>query len=124
MTNIKSFKDLRTWQESHLLTLEIYRLSKSWPREESYGLTSQIRRAAASIPSNIAEGMGRGSTKDLIRFLINARGSIQEVIYQLLLAKDLGYISPDDFDKTQNRYSGLNAGNNSHMAELSRQNPE
>lgn len=68
--------------------------------------------------------MGRGSTKDLIRFLINARGSIQEVIYQLLLAKDLGYVSLDDFNKTQNRYNGLNAGNNSHMAELSRQNPE
>lgn len=120
MGEVKSFSDLRTWQEGHRLVIEIYRVTKGWPVEERYGLTSQIRRAAVSVPSNIAEGMGRGSAKDLIRFLINARGSSQEVIYQLILAKELQYLSLDEQSNLVNRYHGLTAGLNAHISHLKR----
>ena len=120
MGDIRSFEDLRTWKEGHALAVEVYRLTKTWPADERYGLISQIRRAAASIPTNIAEGMGRGSAKDLMRFLTVARGSTQEVIYQLLLARDLGYIVTDEYDKTRSRFQGLNAGINAHITQLSR----
>jgi four helix bundle protein len=118
MGEIKSFTDLRTWQEGHRLILEIYRFSKTWPKEEVYGLVSQIRRAALSIPSNIAEGMGRGSTKDLSRFLINARGSVQEVLSQLILARDLEYLSKESYAELATRYHGLAAGINAHLSRL------
>ena len=118
MGEVKSFFDLRTWQEGHQLALEIYRATKEWPREEQYGLTSQIRRAAISVPSNIAEGMGRGSSKDFTRFLVTSRGSIQEVLYQLLLAKDLGYSHQDFYQKISSRYNGLAAGMNAHISKL------
>jgi len=118
MGEVRSFTDLRTWQESHKLTLEVYKLTKSWPKEEQYGLTSQIRRAAASVPSNIAEGMGRKSSKDFTRFLITARGSVQEVLYQLILARDLNYLSVESYEILSSRYNGLAAGINAHVAQL------
>lgn len=118
MGTIKSFFDLRTWKQSHELTLEIYRQTARFPKEELYGLTSQLRRAAVSIPSNIAEGMGRHGTKDLIRFLIQARGSIQEVIYQLYLSKELGYILPDECEQLIAKYDGVGMGLNAHIAKL------
>jgi len=83
---------LIVWQKSHELALKIYEITKCFPREEQFGLTSQIRRAAVSIPSNIVEGKARGSNKEYKRFLIMARGSLEEVKYQLLLARDLHYI--------------------------------
>jgi four helix bundle protein len=94
---IKSFQDLNIWREAHQLTLEIYKITKEFPKEEVYGLISQLRRAAISIPSNIAEGMGRKSTKELLNFIYNARGSLSELIYYLILAKDLGYIKIGTF---------------------------
>lgn len=115
---ISSFQDLRTWREGHELTLEIYRVTNSFPTEERYGLTSQIRRAAVSVPSNIAEGMGRYGTKDFVRFLINSRGSLQEVLYQLLLARDLGYINQDNYENITKRYNGLCVGINVHIDRL------
>lgn len=120
MDEIKTFQQLRTWQEGHSLVLEIYRLTKQYPSEEKYGLVAQIRSAAASIPANIAEGMGRRTTKDLTRFLVQARGSLQEVIYHLLLSKDLGYIPVELWQTTTDRYEGLNAGINAHILKLSR----
>jgi four helix bundle protein len=117
---IKSFLDLRSWQESHKLALEIYGLTNQFPEEERYGLISQMRRAAVSVPSNIAEGMGRSGSKELIRFMINARGSIQELLYQILLAKDLGFIGQDEYDNLTKRFNGLNAGLNAHISSLSR----
>lgn len=83
---------LIVWQKSHELVLKIYEITKSFPREEQFGLTSQIRRAAVSVPSNIVEGKARGYNKEYIRFLLIARGSLEETKYQLLLAKDLKYI--------------------------------
>ena len=83
------------WEKAHELVLGIYRLSKGFPADEKYGLTSQIRRAATSIPTNIAEGCGRGSNADFARFLHMAMGSASEVEYQLLLARDLDLL-PDN----------------------------
>lgn len=83
---------LLVWQKAHELVLKIYEITKGFPKDEQFGLTSQIRRAAVSIPSNIVEGKARGSSKDYNRFLLIARGSLEEVKYQILLAKDLKYI--------------------------------
>jgi four helix bundle protein len=83
---------LIVWQKSHELVLKVYGITKDFPRDELFGLTSQVRRAAVSVPSNIVEGKARGSNKDFKRFLLIARGSLEETKYQLLLAKDLKYI--------------------------------
>ena len=84
--------NLIVWQKSHELTLKIYQITQSFPKDELFGLTSQIRRASISIPSNIVEGKARGSNKDFKRFLLIARGSLEELKYQLLLARDLKYV--------------------------------
>lgn len=89
---ISSFKDLIVWQQAHKLTLEIYNLSRSFPKEELFSLTNQLRRAALSITSNIAEGFSRQSPKEKIHFYYVARGSLTEVENQLTLAKDLEYL--------------------------------
>lgn len=118
MEPIRSFRDLRTWRESHALTIEIYALTKRFPDDERYGLTSQMRRAATSVPSNIAEGMGRSTGADFIRFLIVARGSTQEIIYQLILSDALGYGEKQAINQLIIRYNGLAAGINKHIAQL------
>ncbi len=118
MSGVQSFRDLRTWKESHSLAVEIYRLTKTFPADEQFGIISQLRRAAISVPSNIAEGMGRASAVDLIRFLVNSRGSTQEIISQLLLAKDLGYGNIASIDCIVSRYDGLASGINAHIDRL------
>ncbi|HUS47540.1 MAG TPA: four helix bundle protein [Phycisphaerae bacterium] len=92
---IRSYKDLVAWQKARELVRAVYDATKRLPREELYGLTQQLRRAAISVPSNIAEGYGRGTRKDYIRFLQTARGSLYEVETQLILAEDLGYLRPE-----------------------------
>jgi len=87
---MRAFRDLIVWQKTHQLTLDLYRVTKSFPRDEQYGLTSQIRRAAASVGANIAEGCGRGTARDFARFVQMALGSASELEYELLLASDLG----------------------------------
>jgi four helix bundle protein len=99
---MKNFKELRIWQRSHQLVLDIYLITKSFPKEEVYGLTSQIRRSCASIPTNIAEGCGRNSDAELKRFLTIAMGSASELEYQLILSNDLGYIQTDNYEKLNN----------------------
>ncbi len=87
----KSFEDLVVWRKSHDFVLEIYKLTNAFPRDELFGLISQIRRAAVSIPANIAEGFRRAGKQDKLRFFNIAEGSIEEVKYYLILAEDLGY---------------------------------
>ncbi|MFA4818118.1 MAG: four helix bundle protein [Parcubacteria group bacterium] len=90
--SIKNFYDLDAWSEAHLLALEIYKITKDFPRDELYGIISQLRRAASSVTANIAEGFARYHFKDKIKFYYNSRGSAAEVQNFLLLAKDLNYI--------------------------------
>jgi four helix bundle protein len=94
---IHSFFDLKVWQESHKFVLQIYELANNITKNEKYRITDQLLRAAVSIPTNIAEGMGRQSTKDFIKFLIIARGSVEECKYLIFLSKDLYYISIDNY---------------------------
>jgi four helix bundle protein len=96
---VRDFKQLQFWEKSHQLTLGIYKATAGFPREEAYGLTSQIRRASASIPANIAEGCGRKSKADFARFLNIAMGSASEVEYHLLLAHDLSHLATPDYQR-------------------------
>ncbi len=89
---MKDYRKIHVWRRSHLFTVEIYRLTKLFPKEEMFGLTSQMRRAASSIPANIAEGAGREGDPELKRFLIIALGSASELDYFILLSTELGYI--------------------------------
>jgi len=93
---IKSFQDLTVWQKAHQLSLAIYRSTADFPKNEMYGLTSQIRRAAVSVALNIAEGVGRSTLGDYRRFISIARGSSQEVICLLLIARDLAYFDAQE----------------------------
>ena len=100
-TKYKNFEELPVLQCAHRLTLNIYRLSKIFPKDETYALTSQIRRASSSIGANIAEGFDKNTTKDLLKFLYIARGSCSETIYHLLLARDLSYISLSEYNEVR-----------------------
>jgi four helix bundle protein len=95
---MKDFRDLKIWERSHKLTLSIYKVSASFPREEMYGLTSQIRRACASIPTNIAEGCGRSRDTELARFIEIGIGSASELEYLLTLGHELELINRADFE--------------------------
>jgi len=94
---MEDFKNLKVWTKAHGLTLTVYKATHCFPKEEVYGLTSQIRRAAASIGANIAEGCGRRSDPEMKRFIQIARGSASELEYHLLLARDLGMLTADEF---------------------------
>jgi four helix bundle protein len=104
---MRDFRQLRVWKDAHQLTLEVYKITKTFPKEELFALTSQVRRASASIGSNIAEGCGRGSNKDYAHFLQMAMGSAFEVDYQLLLAKDLDYIDAKTYLSISEKISVL-----------------
>ncbi|HYM16913.1 MAG TPA: four helix bundle protein [Dehalococcoidia bacterium] len=91
-TGLKDFRDLQVWEKSHRLVLAVYPATKSFPRDELFGLTSQIRRSASSIPANIAEGCGRRTSADFARSLQIAMGSASELEYHLLMSRDLGYL--------------------------------
>ncbi len=92
---MQDFRQLKVWEKSHQLTLAIYAAAKGFPTDERYGVTSQMRRAAASVPTNIAEGCGRGSDADFARFIQIALGSASELEYLVILARDLSYLSPE-----------------------------
>ena len=99
---MRDFHKLIIWQRNHQLTLDVYKASKTFPKDELFGLTLQIRRAVSSIPTNIAEGCGRETNKDFAHFLQISIGSASETEYQLLLAHDLEYINNDDFERLTN----------------------
>ncbi len=92
-----NFQKLTIWQKAHALTLEVYALTALFPKDELFGLTSQMRRSASSVPTNIAEGCGRNTKPDLKRFLTISIGSVSELEYQFILAKDLHYCSDEQF---------------------------
>ncbi len=98
---LKNYKDLKVWQKAYQFCITIYKVTKHFPKEERYGLTSQIRRSAVSIPSNIAEGYGRKTMPEYIQSLFIAYGSECELETQILLSKDLGYIKAEDFEVLQ-----------------------
>ena len=95
---MRDFQKLSIWQKSHSLTLAVYSVTNNFPPDERYGLTSQMRKFAASIPTNIAEGCGRDSGPELKRFLLYASGSCSELQYQVILSRDLKFITNEDFD--------------------------
>jgi len=94
-----AFYELRVWQQAMSLALDIYRSTSHFPKHEAYGLTQQMRRAAVSIPSNIAEGKGYKSDRELSRFLCHARGSLQELHTQVILAKELQYLARTEAER-------------------------
>ena len=93
--NKSNYRDLVAWQNARALAREVYGATQDFPRSEMFGLTQQMRRAAMSIPSNIAEGHGRQSSKDILQFLRIARGSLFELETQILIATDLGFVTPE-----------------------------
>ena len=96
---VRDFKELKVWQRSHQLTLAVYYATGGFPREETYGLTAQLRRCSASIPANLAECCGRSGEAELGRFMLISMGSASELECHLLLARDLGYLGAQDYQK-------------------------
>ncbi len=90
-----TYEDLKVWRRAMDLVLQVYRATAAFPKQEVYGLTSQMRRAAVSVPSNIAEGKGRFSRKELVQFLFHARGSLLELCTQITIARELGFLGTD-----------------------------
>ena len=96
---MKTFQDLLVWQKAHKLVLEIYKITREFPRDEKFGIVAQIRRSVSSIPSNIVEGLKRKSRKDFAHFLNIADASLEETKYHLILARDLEYLSQMDYKR-------------------------
>jgi four helix bundle protein len=94
---MKNFRDLQVWHKAHSLTLESYRITNTFPKQEMYGLTSQIRRSASSVAANIAEGCGKRGNGEFYRFLNMALGSASELEYHFLLARDLDFVSRENY---------------------------
>ena len=99
---MRKYRNLRVWQRADELAVDIYHVTRDFPREELYGITSQLRRAAVSVPTNISEGAGRESNPDYLRFLIIARGSLTETEYLVHLSRRLGYLSDVDWEQLNN----------------------
>lgn len=104
---MRDFRKIQVWQKSHELTLRLYKITSIFPKEELYGLTSQIRRASISIPANIAEGCGRDTQTELARFVHIASGSASELEYHLLLAHDLGFIANEEYQELEKAISEI-----------------
>jgi four helix bundle protein len=116
---MQDYHRLAIWQRSHQLTLDIYKITQAqFPKEELFGQTSQIRRAAVSIPTNIAEGCGRNSRAELAQFLNIAAGSASEVEYEILLAKDTGYITIEQYSFLSKEVSEIRSMIKKYMSHL------
>jgi four helix bundle protein len=103
LVDVRNFRALKVWEKSHRLVLAVYNATGTFPREEIYGLTAQLRRCSASIPANIAEGCGRSGEAELRRFMLISMGSASELEYYLLLGRDLGYLSARDYQELSQR---------------------
>lgn len=101
MEKVKNYEDLLVWQKAHSLVLSVYQATKSFPNEERYGIVQQLRRAAASVATNIVEGFGRYSRKEYIQFLYISRGSLSETEYHLRLSQDLNYIKIEAYKNSK-----------------------
>ncbi len=106
---MQNYKELKVWQKSHAFTLRVYEITKSFPKDELYSLTNQLRRAVPSIPANIAEGSGKNSNNELAHFLNIALGSSNETEYFLILSKDLKYLSENIFIEFEDNISEIKA---------------
>lgn len=104
---MQDFRKLKVWAKAHQMVLNVYRHSEKFPKEEVYGLTSQLRKASVSIPANIAEGCGKISRKDFSRFLEISLGSTHEVHYYFILSKDLNYLNEDSYSQLEKDISQL-----------------
>ena len=104
---MKNYKELFVWQKGISLTVEAYRITEQFPEKEKFALANQIQRAAVSIPSNIAEGWGRGTTKEYIHFLYIAKGSLMELETQIIIAYKLEYIDQTDYDRISNLITSI-----------------
>lgn len=116
------FTELRIWQKSHELTLQIYKISKLIPKTETFGIISQIQRASSSIPANIVEGFGRKGDKEFVQFLYQAKGSLTETEYFLILIRDLGYIDKIVIENLLSEYEILAKMLNSFITQLKSKN--
>ena len=126
MTTNSTFQDLRIWQEAMNLTVEVYLVTGGFPKHETYGLASQMRRAAVSVPSNIAEGKGHRSDPEFVRFLHHARGSLLELQTQILIARRLQYLSEEKADELCRNGDGIGRGLNAlinRFREIAAQRP-
>lgn len=101
------FEDLEVWRQAHELAVEVYKLARRFPADERFRYTDQICRASTSIPTNVAEGTGRYGKRDFKHFLYIARGSLEETKYLLLLGKDLGFVTQEDYDRLRDRYDSV-----------------
>ena len=104
---MKDFRDLKVWEKAHHLTLDVYKATSSFPREELYGLTRQLRRCSASVAANLAEGCGKRGNNEFQRYLQIASGSASELDYHLLLSRDLKFLNPFDYDTLAKELGGL-----------------
>ena len=118
---MRDFRELKVWEKAHRLTLQVYRMTKNFSFDEGFGLTVQLRRAAASVPTNIAEGCGRDSERELARFMSIAAGSASEVEYQLLLACDLNYIQDETYRELNQQVNEVKRILNSFIQKLTAQ---
>jgi four helix bundle protein len=115
---VRDFRELKVWEKAHRLVVDVYRLTGAFPAEERFGLVAQLRRSAASVPANIAEGCGRGSERELARFLSIAAGSASEAEYHLLLAYDLGYLAEGNHRELDQRTNEVKRMLNSFIQTL------
>lgn len=115
---MRNFKQLVVWEKAHDVTLNIYRVTQSFPKAETYGLTSQLRRAASSVPANIAEGCGRNSDAEFAHFLQIAAGSASEVEYNLLLARDLQFIDSTEYETLDSKINEVKRMLNAFLKKL------
>jgi len=115
---MRDFKRLKVWEKAHHFTLQVYSGTKNFPSDERFGLTTQLRRAAVSVPANIAEGCGRDSERELARFMSISAGSASEVEYQLFLANDLNYMQAETYCELNQQVNEVKRMLNSFIQKL------